>query len=93
MVPTASTSWEPVNTNSLSTRKKFRPRIDSKACKGCLICVYVCETKGGKVLKATEEATSMGGLLPTLDGDCIGCRWCERYCPDFAISVEEVEEY
>lgn len=32
----------------------------------------------------------MGGVLPEVVGECIGCRWCERVCPDFAISVEEV---
>ncbi len=24
--------------------------------------------------------------------DCIVCRRCELYCPDFAISVEEIED-
>lgn len=77
--------------SSLKTRKKFKPVISEGQCKGCLICVYACEKLGADVLRESSERTEMGGVLPTVDGVCIGCRWCERYCPDFAISVEEVE--
>ncbi len=70
----------------------FRPRIDRDACKGCLLCVYACSKFGADVLVESEEATSMGGVLPSVEEGCIGCRWCERFCPDFAISVEEEEE-
>jgi NAD-dependent dihydropyrimidine dehydrogenase PreA subunit len=45
---------------------------------------------GGDVLGESGETTAMGGVLPEVEGECIGCRWCERFCPDFAISVEEV---
>ncbi len=72
-------------------RKKFSPIINVNVCKGCLICVYVCEKLGADVLKESGESTAMGGVLPTVSGECVGCRWCERFCPDFAISVEEVE--
>ena len=64
--------------------------IDEKYCKGCLICVYVCKKFGGDVLRESDRRTGMGGVLPKVEGECIGCRWCERFCPDFAISVEEV---
>lgn len=74
-----------------ASRRRFRPVIDGDACKGCLICVYACERYGAGILKESDEMTSMGGVLPYVDGECIGCRWCERYCPDFAISVEEEE--
>ncbi|KON31493.1 hypothetical protein AC482_00780 [miscellaneous Crenarchaeota group-15 archaeon DG-45] len=63
--------------------------IDRALCKGCLICVYICGKLGGKALRESEERTALGGAFPVAEGDCIGCRWCERLCPDFAISVEE----
>jgi 2-oxoglutarate ferredoxin oxidoreductase subunit delta len=67
----------------------FRPEISPTACKGCNICVYICGKMGGKALGESDERTGMGGLRPEVKGRCIGCRWCERYCPDFAISIEE----
>lgn len=70
--------------------RKFKPEISDEACKGCLICVYICKIKGAGILKESEKRTPIGGVLPEMAGDCTGCRWCERTCPDFAISVEEV---
>jgi 2-oxoglutarate ferredoxin oxidoreductase subunit delta len=70
--------------------REFKPDFSSEACKGCLICVYVCEKMGPGILKGSSERTAMGGVLPVAEGKCLGCRWCERVCPDFAISVEEV---
>jgi 2-oxoglutarate ferredoxin oxidoreductase subunit delta len=66
--------------------------IDEALCKGCLICVYICNKLGGKVLKESGEMKDLGGSLPVVEGTCIGCRWCERLCPDFAIDVEEEAE-
>ncbi len=63
--------------------------IEEEGCKGCLLCVYACGKLGGDVLGESGERTSMGGVIPNVEGECIGCRWCERFCPDFAISVEE----
>lgn len=70
-------------------RRTYSVYIDEDQCKGCLICVYVCNKLGGKVLEETEKKTALGGALPTVEGACTGCRWCERFCPDFAITVEE----
>jgi len=71
--------------------RKFKAEVSLKACKGCLICAHYCGERGAGILKESEERTSMGGVHPRVDGDCIGCRWCERVCPDFAINVVEVE--
>lgn len=71
--------------------RKFRPEISAEACKGCLVCVYACRKFGGDVLVESDERTELGGVIPNVKGECTGCRWCERFCPDFAISVEEVE--
>ncbi len=73
-----------------SLAKKFNAKVDEATCKGCGICVHICETKGGKNLKYGRKRTLLGGALPEGVDKCTGCRWCERYCPDFAIKVEEV---
>ena len=69
--------------------KKFKVNVDEATCKGCGICVHVCEMRGGKNLRYGNNRTLLGGALPESAGACTGCRWCERYCPDFAINVEE----
>jgi 2-oxoglutarate ferredoxin oxidoreductase subunit delta len=69
--------------------KKFNVKVDETTCKGCGICVHICETKGGKNLRYGQKRTLLGGALPEGDDKCTGCRWCERYCPDFALTVEE----
>ena len=74
------------------TAKNFKVTVDEEHCKGCLLCVHVCNTRGGKVLHASDKKTALGGTKPIVEGDCIGCRWCERYCPDFAINVEEIKD-
>ncbi len=76
----------------METTRKFKVTIDEDQCKGCLICVHICESRGGKILKESDKKTALGGTLPVVDGDCIGCRWCERYCPDFALNVEEAQD-
>ena len=71
------------------TARSFKVTVDEEHCKGCLLCVHVCDSRGGRILRASDKKTALGGTKPVVDGDCIGCRWCERYCPDFAIIVEE----
>ena len=68
----------------------YRVRVDPGLCKGCLLCIYICNKRGGGVLTRSGVETLLGGFLPECRGECIGCRWCERLCPDFAITVEEV---
>ena len=67
---------------------RFNVVVDRDLCKGCLLCIYICHKRGGGILAESEERTLLGGSLPKVVGECIGCRWCERICPDFAISVE-----
>ena len=82
-------SIEDSDNSDLKRSSRFRPKISPKARKGCNICVFICGKLGGKALSESDERTGMGGLRPAVTGECIGCRWCERYCPDFAISIEE----
>ena len=72
-------------------RSMYHVKIEPQLCKGCLLCVYVCNTRGGAVLHRSDNETLLGGYTPERKGKCIGCRWCERFCPDFAIVIEEVK--
>lgn len=66
--------------------------IDEALCKGCLLCCTFCSDKSVGVLDKSRETTDLGGYIPKLVGECIGCRWCEIICPDFAISVRREDK-
>lgn len=54
--------------------------VDARLCKRCGICVAVCPAD---VYRADRD-----GLPLVADGErCIWCNRCERYCPDFAITL------
>lgn len=70
---------------------RFEITIDEKLCKGCYFCIENCPTQ---VLKKSENLGPKGYLIAEVDDieKCIGCRICERICPDFAISVMEKDD-
>lgn len=51
-------------------------------CKACGICVAFCPT-------GVYDRDESGKPLAARPDDCIGCRFCELHCPDFAITIEE----
>lgn len=60
--------------------------VIKERCKGCGICVEICQAK---VLEFSEECNSQGYRTPlviNLD-ECLSCRMCEMLCSDFAIWV------
>ncbi|MCK5069234.1 MAG: 4Fe-4S binding protein [Desulfocapsa sp.] len=52
-----------------------------KWCKSCGLCSAFCAKK---IIKTDEFG------LPYIDkmDECIGCRFCEIHCPDFAITIK-----
>ncbi len=53
-----------------------------KWCKACGLCSALCAKK---IIKKDQLG------LPYIDAmnSCIGCRFCEIHCPDFAITIRD----
>ena len=76
--------------NATMAKKAKQIDVDPEMCKGCHICISICPHG---VLKKADVVDNRGFFLPVVaDLDaCVVCRLCEMECPDFAISVVEVE--
>ena len=55
--------------------------INRQWCKQCGICVAFCPKK---VFELDENTRPVSARAQ----DCIGCKLCEKRCPDLAIKVE-----
>lgn len=73
-----------VNDQPIGSRKKKHYDIHfyTDWCKACGICMAFCPQQ---IIQADENGKP---VVPEPDG-CIGCRFCETHCPDFAITVSE----
>jgi 2-oxoglutarate ferredoxin oxidoreductase subunit delta len=60
--------------------------ISKDRCKGCSYCTEFCPRKS---LKMSQEISSKGYLLATVDdpSKCLNCGLCEIICPDYAIHL------
>ncbi len=66
-------------------KPKYKVSVFADWCKACGICMAFCP-KGVFVAGPT-------GCSEVTDSDkCIGCRFCEIHCPDFAITVQEIKK-
>jgi 2-oxoglutarate ferredoxin oxidoreductase subunit delta len=61
---------------------RFSQKIFRDWCKSCGICVEFCPQN----VFGRDE---MGRPVIERPDDCIGCRFCEYHCPDFAIEITE----
>ena len=63
-------------------KKRFTQTVFQDWCKACGICIAFCPKK----VIGKDDAGAPEFLHPE---DCIGCRFCELHCPDFAITIAE----
>jgi 2-oxoglutarate ferredoxin oxidoreductase subunit delta len=63
-------------------KKSYTPVIIPAWCKSCGICHAFCPRK-------VIGLNDMGAPVIERPDECIGCRFCELHCPDFAITVRE----
>jgi 2-oxoglutarate ferredoxin oxidoreductase subunit delta len=54
--------------------------VDRDLCKCCGICSALCPS-------SVFDRDELGGPLLTRLADCTSCQFCERHCPDLAISL------
>ena len=76
-------SGNPGEDQSKPQKKHYRQTIFKDWCKKCGICSSFCPKN---VIGQDED----GGPIFERPEDCIGCRFCELHCPDFAITVTEI---
>lgn len=64
--------------------------VNENACKGCGICIAMCPVK---ILTFSEDFNDMGVRYPRVldQTQCVNCKNCMIYCPDFAMVVTEDE--
>lgn len=63
-------------------KKKFDVSFYHAWCKACGICMAFCPQK---IIKADKNGKP---VMSDVD-KCVGCRFCEIHCPDFAITVTD----
>lgn len=75
------------NINDIKEYKNNKTKITVKEnwCKSCGICINYCPKN---VLVANDKGVPVAENID----DCIKCMLCELRCPDFAITVENIEK-
>jgi len=66
--------------------KSFEVRVLSAYCKGCGLCVGLCEA-GKLYLEQTPNERGVQAAAVNAEADCTGCLRCATICPDAAIEV------
>ena len=61
--------------------------VSVEICKGCGLCIAYCPKD---VLRLAKETNKKGYNVIEIyqPENCIGCRQCEKNCPDLAIYIE-----
>lgn len=68
-------------------RESFNIVVVAPRCKECSLCINLCPAG---VLAKGDRVNSRGFrvTVPARVDRCVGCRLCERTCPDFAIFID-----
>ena len=65
--------------------RRGQVKVFGNWCKGCGLCIAFCP-------RNVFVAGADGHPLAVYPERCTACMWCVEHCPDFAISVQPVEE-
>jgi len=65
-------------------RPRGHVRLFGTWCKGCGICIEFCP-------QGVFEADQQGRPFVAHDDRCTACHWCDRHCPDMAITVRRLD--
>jgi 2-oxoglutarate ferredoxin oxidoreductase subunit delta len=65
--------------------QRARVRVFGRWCKGCGLCIAFCP----KDVFAEDDQHHPVVAHPE---NCVACQWCAIHCPDFAITVDMVDE-
>ncbi len=65
--------------------RRGQVKVFGNWCKGCGLCIAFCP-------RNVFVAGADGHPLVVYPERCTACMWCVEHCPDFAISVQTVEE-
>ncbi|MBF0217753.1 MAG: 4Fe-4S binding protein [Candidatus Omnitrophica bacterium] len=61
-------------------------KLDKERCKGCMLCVEVCQRKVLEPAKGVNKK-GMGYVVVAAAGKCSGCGLCVMMCPDCGIEI------
>ena len=72
------------------TKRQFKIFIDEDFCKGCNICVELCNLD---VFDISEQINNKGYYvpIPARLENCNGCQICELSCPELSVILVEEE--
>ncbi len=70
----------------MSNETHFEVKVLTRFCKGCGLCVEVCE-QGTLYIERTPNQYGVQPAAVHPGRDCTGCLKCATMCPDAAIEI------
>ena len=71
--------------------KKYEVEVLSRYCKGCGLCIEVCEVRK-LCINPRPNRQGIQVAVVASEVDCTGCLKCATICPDAAVEVHRLIE-